>query len=72
MRRHGTLERSQHQHGRLGTRFEHVETHPVIFQHALMQHLHHRLHEFLSVGYCPGQLGKLVADLFDSAGRGHK
>jgi hypothetical protein len=71
MRRHSAFELAQHQHWRPSARFEHVEAHPVIFQHALVQELHHRPHELLAAGDSLRNLSDLVADFFDSASCGH-
>ena len=36
VRGHGAYKGVQHQHGRLGAGFEHVEANPVVLQHALV------------------------------------
>ncbi len=50
MGRHRSLKRAQRQHRGLrigGFTLQHVETNPVVFQHAIMQQLHRLPHEIV-------------------------
>src|SRR5260370_14290677 len=72
VRRHGPFEGIEHEHGRLRSRFEHVEAHPVVFEHALVQKLDHLLHENMDRGRRLCQFGDLVTNFLDPRSYGHQ
>src|SRR5579863_1034384 len=72
VRRHGALEGSEREHGRLRTHLQHIEADPVVFQHAVVQQLDHLLHQVLRGERGRGKLAHFVADFFHPAGNGHK
>ena len=72
VRRHSPLEGTEHEHGRLSAGFQQIKAHPVVFQHTLVQNLHHGRHEFLRAGDGLCKLSELVTDFFDSASSVHQ
>ncbi len=72
MRSHGAFKGSQHEHGRLRAQFEHVEAYPIVLQHALVQKLHHLVHEDMGRGRRLCQFGDLGTNFLDSRSNRHQ